>query len=184
MRYLQHCCSVAKLCLILQPNWLQHARLPCPSPSPRVCSNSCPSSWWCHPTISSSVVSSSCLQSFPASGSFPMSQFFTSGGQSIRASASASVLPVNIQHWFPLRLTGLLSLYQSIIDVDWWGRGAIFMMMSHHFIELAFLWASVGYFLFPHLRPQWTWDGDFLCPIWEAKVARVGCFLSSRSVKW
>ena len=92
----------------------------------------------CHPTISSSVVSSSCLQSFPASGSFPVSQFFISGGQSIRASASASVLPVNIQDWFPLRLTGLLSLYQSIIDVGWWGRGAIFMMMSHHFIELAF----------------------------------------------
>ena len=95
----------------LQPLELQHTRLPCPSPSPRVCSNSNPLSWWCHPTISSSVVPfSSCLQSFPASGSFPMSQFFSSGGQSIGASVSASVLPMNIQDWFPLGLTGLISL--------------------------------------------------------------------------
>ena len=88
---------------------LQHVRLPCSSPTPRACSNSCPSSHWCHPTISSSVVPfSSHLQSSPASGSFPMSQFFASGGQSI--GASASVLPMNIQGWFPLRLTGLISL--------------------------------------------------------------------------
>ena len=82
---------------------------PCPSSVPGACSNSCPSSWCCHPTISFSVVPlSSCLQSFPASGSFPMSQFFKSGGQSI--GASASVLPVNFQYWFPLGLTGLTSL--------------------------------------------------------------------------
>ena len=85
--------------------------LPCPSQSPRVCSDSCPLSQWYHPTISSSVGPfSSCLQCFPASGSFPMSQFFVSGGQSIGASASASVLPVNIQGWFPLGWTGLISL--------------------------------------------------------------------------
>ena len=90
---------------------LQHARLPCPSPTPRACSNSCLSSQWCHPTISSSVVPFSlCLQSFPASGSFPVSQFFASRGQSIGVSASASVLPMNIQDWFPLGLTGLISL--------------------------------------------------------------------------
>ena len=84
-------------------------RLPCPSPSPRACSDWCPSSWWCHPTISSSVVPfSSCLQSFPASGSFQMSQFFTSGGQSIGASASASVLPMTIQGWYLLGLTVLI----------------------------------------------------------------------------
>ena len=95
----------------LQPHELQHTRLPCPSPPSRVCSNSCPSSPWCHPTVSSSVVPfSSCLKSFPASGSFPMSQFFASGGQSIGASASASVLPMNIQDWFPLRWTGWISL--------------------------------------------------------------------------
>ena len=90
--------------------WLQHTRLPCPSSTRRASSNSCPSSRWCHPTISSPVVSFSCLQSVPASGSFPMSQFFTSGGQSIGVSASTSVLPMNIQDWFPLRLTGWISL--------------------------------------------------------------------------
>ena len=95
----------------LQPHGLQHTRLSCPSLSPGICSNSCPSSQWCHPTISSSVVPfSSCLQSFPASGSFPKSQFFTSGGQRIGASASASVLPMNIQDWFPLGLTDLITL--------------------------------------------------------------------------
>ena len=91
----------------LQPHGLQHARLPCPSPTPTAYSNSCPSSRWYHPTISSSVVPiSSRLQSFPASGSFPMSQFFTSGGPSIGVSASTSVLPMNIQDWFPLGWTG------------------------------------------------------------------------------
>ena len=103
------CCSVIPDSL--WPCGLQHARPPCPQPSLRVCSNSCPLSWWCHPNISPSVVPfSSCLQSFPASGSFPMSQFFTSGGQRIRASVSASVLLMNIQDWFPLGLIGLISL--------------------------------------------------------------------------
>ena len=95
----------------LQSHGLQHARPPCPSPTLGVYSNSSPLSQWCHPTISSSVVPFSfLLQSFPASGSFPVSQFFTSGGQSIRVSASASALPVNIPDWFPLGWTGLLSL--------------------------------------------------------------------------
>ena len=94
----------------LWPHGLQHTRLPCPSSPPRTCSNSCPSSWWCHPTISSSVIPFSCLQSFPATKCFPMSQFFASGGQSIGVSASASVLPMNIQDWFPLGWTGLISL--------------------------------------------------------------------------
>ena len=105
------CLTIQFSCLVvsdsLQPHGLQHTRLPCPSSTPRVCSNPCPSSLWCHPTISSSVVPfSSCLQSSPASGSFPMSQFFSSGGQNIEASASSSVLPMNIQDWFPLWLTG------------------------------------------------------------------------------
>ena len=95
----------------LQPHGLQHARLPCPSPTPRACSNWCPLSQWWHPTISSSVVPfSSCLQSFPALGSFPRSQFFPSGCQRIGVSASASVLPMNIQDWFPLGWTGWISL--------------------------------------------------------------------------
>ena len=96
-------------CLTLcYPHGLQHTRLPCPSLSPWDCSNSCPSSWWHHPTISSSVVPfSSCLQLFPAPGSFPVSRLFTSGGQSTEASASASVLAMNIHGWFPLGLTDL-----------------------------------------------------------------------------
>ena len=107
--YLLFSCLVMSDSLL--PHELQHARLPCPSPSPRAYSNSCSLSWWCHPTILSSVIPfSSCLQCFRESGSFLMSQLFASGGQSIRASASASVLPMNIQDWFPLRLTGLISL--------------------------------------------------------------------------
>ena len=95
---------------------LQHARPPCPSPVPGACSNSCLSSRWCHPTISSSVIPfSSCLQSFPASGSFPRSQFVASGGQSIEVSASASVIPMNIQDWFPLGWAGWISQESSLI---------------------------------------------------------------------
>ena len=95
----------------LWPHGLQQSRLPCPSLSPGVCSHSCPLSQWCHPTISSSVIPfSSCLQTFPASESFQMSQLLVSGGQSIGASASASVLSVSIHDWFPLGLTGLVSL--------------------------------------------------------------------------
>ena len=103
---IQFSCSVRSD--YLWPHGLQHARLPCPSPTPRVYSNSCPWSRWCHPTTLSSVIPfSSCLQSFPASGLFPVSQFFESGGQS---TALASVLPMNIQDWFPLGLTGWISL--------------------------------------------------------------------------
>ena len=95
----------------VRPHGMQHARPPCPSPTPRAYSNSCPLSQWYHPTISSSVIPfSSHLQSFPASGSFQMSPFFKSGGQSIGVSALASVLPMNIQEWFPLRWTGWISL--------------------------------------------------------------------------
>ena len=109
LKNVQFSCSVVSDSL--RPHGLQHTRPPCPSPAPRACSNSYPLSRWCHPTISSSVVLfSSHLQSFPASGSFQMSQFFTSGGQRIGVSASASVLPMNIQDWFPLGLTDWISL--------------------------------------------------------------------------
>ena len=102
----------------LQPHWLQHARLPCPSPTPRACSNSCPSSWWCHPTISSSVIPfSSCFQSFPASGSFPVSQFFAPGGQSIGVSAF-SISPSN-------EYSGLI-----FFRIDW------FNLLEHQFPHL------------------------------------------------
>ena len=103
--------SVAQSRPTLRPDEPQHARPPCPSPTPGVHPNPCPLSRWCHPTISSSVVPfSSCLQSFPASGSFQMSQLFTSGGQNIAVSASTSVLPMNTQDWSPLGWTGWISL--------------------------------------------------------------------------
>ena len=132
--YSNCCCSV--MSDPLQPHGLQHTRLLCSSLSPRLCSNSCPLSWWCDPTISFSVTPfSSCPQSFLASGSFPMNQLFTSGGQGIGASSSASVLTMNVQVWFPLRWTDLISLLSkglsrvfSIITV-WkhWFFGASFL---------------------------------------------------------
>ena len=104
----------------LQPHELQHTRPPCPSPTPRVYSNSCPSSRWCHPAISSSVVPcSSCLQSLPASGSFPVSQLFAWGGQNIGVSASASVLPMNTQDWSPLGWTGWIFWHYWHLKDDW-----------------------------------------------------------------
>ena len=107
--WIQFSCSVVSHSL--WPHGLQHARPPCPSPTPRAYSNSCPSRRWCHSTISFSVFPfSSCLQSFPALGSFPVSQLFTSGGRSIGVSASAPVLPMNSQDWFPLGWTGWISL--------------------------------------------------------------------------
>ena len=118
---------------LLRPHGLQHARLPCPSPTPGVYSNSCPLSRWCHLTISSSVVPfSSCLQSFPASGSFPMCQLFASGGQSIAVSASASVLPMYSQCWFPLGLTSLISLQSKGLS----------RVVQHHSLKASVLWHS------------------------------------------
>ena len=113
---------------------------PCPSPSPEACSNSCPLSWWCHPAILSSVIPfSSCFQSFPASGSFPMSWLFTSGCQSIGASSSASVLPMNIQSWFPLGLTDLISLqYKGLSRIF-----SITTVQKHQFFGIQlFLWSN------------------------------------------
>ena len=122
----------------LWPHGLQHARPPCPSPTPRVYPNSCPLSWWCHPTISSSVVPfSSCPQSFPAAGSFQMSQLFTSGGQTTGVSASTSVLPMNIQDWFPLGWTGWISLQSK-------GLSRVFSnttVQKHHSSILIFLYS-------------------------------------------
>ena len=128
--------SVSVVSDSLQPHGPQLARLPCPSPTPGACSNSCSLSRWCHPTVSSSVVSTSCLQSFLASGSFPMSQFFTSGGQSIGVSASASVLPMNIQDWFPLGLTGLISL----LSKDFQGSSPTPQFKSINSLVLSFLY--------------------------------------------
>ena len=124
----------------LWPHGLQHARFPCPSPAPGICSNSCPLNLWYHPDISSSVVPfSSCLQPFPASESFLMSQLFTWVGQSIGVSASASILLMNIQDWFPLGLTGLISLKSK-------GPSRIFSITTvqkHQFFGIQlFLWSN------------------------------------------
>ena len=131
----------------LQPHGLQHSRPPCPSQTLRACSNSCLLSWWCHPTISSSVIPfSSHLQSFPASGSFQMSQFFISGGQSIGVSASASVLPMNIQDWFPLGWTGWISLqckrlkslcqHRSSKASSLWHSAFFIVQLSHPYMTI------------------------------------------------
>ena len=121
-----------------QPHGLQHARLPCPSPTLGAYSNSCPSSLWCHPTISSSVIPfSSWLQSFLASGSFQMSQFFASGGQKIGASASVSVLSMNIQDWFPLGLTGFILQSRRLSRVF-----SSTTVQKHEFFNTQFSWWS------------------------------------------
>ena len=120
----------------LWPQGLQYARLPCPSLYPGVCSNSCALSQWCHPTISSSVTPfCSCRQSFPASGSFPMSWLFAWGGQSIGASASKLVLPMNIQDWLPLGLTGLISLLSKELS----------SLLQHHSSKASIHWRSASF---------------------------------------
>ena len=126
----------------LQPHGLQHTRPPCPSPTPRLYSNSCLLSRWCHPTISSSVIPfSSCPHSFPASGSFQTSQLFASCGQSIGVSASASVLPMNIQHWSPLGWTGWISSQSK-------GLSRVFSnttVQKHHSLVLSFFTVQLSH---------------------------------------
>ena len=132
--------SVAQSCPTLWPHESQHARPPCPSPTPRVYSNSRPSCCWCHPTVSFSVIPfSSRLQSFPASGSFPVSQFFASGGQSIGVLVSASVLPMNIQGWFPLELTGWIFLQSKRLSRVF---SSTTIWKHQFFSDHPFLWPS------------------------------------------
>ena len=134
-------CLVAQSCPTLcDHHWLQQTRPPCPSLSPRICSNSCPLNWWCHPSISSSLIPfSSCLQSFLALRSFPMSWLFPLGGQTTGASASVSVLPMNIQDWFPLGLTGLISLLSKGCSIVLHST----TVQKHQFCSTQlFLWSS------------------------------------------
>ena len=139
----QFSCSVVSNSL--RPHGLQQARPPSPSPTPRVYSNSCPLSQWYHPSISSSVDPfSSCLQPFPASGSFPVSHFFTSGGQIIRVSATASVLQMNIQDWFPLGNTGFLAV-----------QGTLKSLLQHHSSKASILWHS-AFFIVQFSHPYMT----------------------------
>ena len=149
----------------LQPHGLQHTRPPCPSRTLRACSNKGPSSRSCHPTISSSVIPFSCLQSFPTSGSFPMSQFFASGGQSVAVSASASVLPMNIQDWF-LRMDCL-----DLLAV----QGTFNSLLKQHRLKASILWHSVFFMVqlsHPYMTTgktialtRWTFVGKCLCLI-------------------
>ena len=149
----------------LWPRGLQHARLPCPSPTLGTYSNSCPLSRWCHPTISSSVVPfSSCLQSFLASGSFQMSQYFSSGGQSIGVSASTSVLSMNIQDWIPLGCTGWISLQSK-------GLSKVFSnttVQNHRFFGTQLsLWSSSHIHAWLLEKPSFDWMD--LC--WQSNVS-------------
>jgi len=131
-----YCCSVTKSSGSLWPHGLQYTWLPCGSPSPRVCSNSCSLSWWCYLAISSSAAPFSfCLQSFPASGSFPMSQLFASDGQSIGTSASTSVFPMNIQGWFPLGFDFLAV------------QGTLKSLLQHHNSKASILQRSAFYWI-------------------------------------
>ena len=149
----------------LRPHGLQHARLPCPSPSPRACSNSCPLSQWCHPTISSAIVPfSSHLQIFPASGSFPMSQLFTSGGQSIGVSALASVLPMNTQDWSPLGWTGWTS-FQSLKS-----------LLQHHSSNASILLCSA--FFIDQLSPAYMTTGKTIALTRQTFVSKVMSLLN------
>ena len=145
----------------LWPHGLQHARLPCQSPTPRACSNSCSSSPWCHPTISSSVVSFYCFRSFLVSESFPMNQHFASRGQSI--GTSASVLPMNIRDWFPLGWTGLISLLLK-------GLSRVFSnttVQKHQFFSAQLsLWSQLSHLYMTTGKPQLWVD---LC--WQSNVS-------------
>ena len=158
----------------LRPHGLQHTRPPCPSPTPGVYSDSCPLSRWCHPTISSSVIPFSHLQSFPALGSFQMSQFFTSGGQSIGVSASGSVLPVNIQDWSPLAWTGWISF-----SMDWLDllavQGTLKSLLQHHSSKASILGHS-AFFIVQLSHPYMT---TWFIPVSHTKncwcLVIVGC---------
>ena len=149
----------------LWPHGLQHARLPCPSLPPEVCSSSCPLSQWCYPTISSSVSPFSfCPQSFPASGSFPMSQFFASDSPSVGASASPPVLPVNIQGWFLLGLAGLISLLSkgfSGVLQHHSSKGSILQRSAFFMVHLSYpFWCTQIRF------PELLWPGWTLAQAW------------------
>ena len=143
----------------------QHARLPCPSPTPRACSNSCPLSQWCHPTISSSVTPfTSCPQSSPASGSFPVNQLFTSGDHSIGISASASVLLMNIQDWFPLGWTGWISLQSKGLSI----------VLSQHYNSKASILQHSAFFIVQLSHPYVT-TGKTIALTRQIFVGKVVC---------
>ena len=157
----QFSCSV--MSNSLGPHESQHARPPCPSPTPEVHTNSCLSSWWCHPAISSSIIPFSCPQSLPESEAFPMSQLFAWGGQSTGVSASASVLPMNTQGWSPLEWTGWISLQSKGLK----------SLLQYHSLKASILWRSAFFTVqlsHPYMTTgktialtRWTFVGKGLC---------------------
>ena len=158
----------------LQLHELLHTRLPCPSPTPRTCSNSCPSSWWCHPDISFSVVSfPSCLQSFPASASFQMSQLFTSGGQSVGVSVSESVFPMNIQDWSPLGLTGLISSQFKALSKSF---------LQHHSSKISILRCSALFMV--QLSHSYMTTGKAIALTRQTFAVKVMSLFSNSSLTW
>ena len=183
----QFSCSVVSNSL--RPYGLQHAKHPCPSPTPGIYSNSCPLSWWCHPTISSSVIPlSSCLQSFPASGSFQMSLFFQSSSQSIGVSASASVLPMNTQDWFPLGWTSWISLLS---------KGTLKNLLWHHSSKASILQCSAFFIVqlsHPYMTTgktialtRWTFVGKVMSLLFNMLSSLVITFLprsKHRLISW
>ena len=163
----------------LRPHESQHARPPCPSPSPRVHPDSRPSSPWCHPAISSSVVPfSSCLQSFPASGSFPVSQLFTSGGQSIGVSASTSVLPMDIQDWVPLGWTGWISLLfkglPRVFSNTTVQKPSILRYLAFIIVQLSHLYMPTGKTI---ALTRWTFVGKVISLLFKMLSRLVITFL-------
>ena len=165
----------------LQPHGLKHARLPCPSPTPGVYSNSCPLSQWYHQTISSSVVPfSSCPQSFPASGSFPMSQLFTSGGQSFGISASTSVLPMSIQDWFPLGWTGWIRAVQGTLKSLFQhhsSKASILLCSAFFIVQLSHPYTTIGKTI---ALTRWTFVGKVMSLLSNMLSRLVIVFLSRR----
>ena len=169
----------------LWPHGLHHDRPPYPSPTCGVYSNSCPLSWWCHPTISSSVVLfSSHLQSFPASGSFPVSQLFASGGQSIGVSASASILPMNIQDWFPLGWTGLISLLSKNLFQHHSSKASILWCSTFFIVQLSHPYMTTGKTI---ALTRWTFVGKLMSLLFNMLSRLVIAFLPRSkhlSVSW
>ena len=167
----------------LRPHGLQHARLPCPSPTPRAYSNSCPSNQWCHPNILPSVVPFySCLQSFPESGSFPMSHFFASGSQSIGVSASASVLPMNIQDWFPLGQTRWISLQsQGLKNLlqQHSSKASVFQCSAFFMVQLSHTYMTTGKTI---ALTRQTFVGKVMSPLFNMLSRFVIAFLPGASV--
>ena len=167
----------------LQPHELQHARLPCPSPTPGSCSNSCSSSQWCHPTISSSLIAfSSCLQSCLESGFFPMSQLFPSGGQRIGISASAWFLPMDIQDWFPLGLTDWISLQskglKSLLRYHS-SKASILLRSAFFIVQLSYPYMTTGKTI---ALTRWTFVGKLMSLLSNMLSKLVIAFLSMN--KW